>query len=134
MHPVASSEATIPRNLSVSQVVLASEASYILGMPVVKSALPKLRQGLLRMHPHPYSDPCLPVTQGSPAGLRVAAAALIAGLNEEQRLAVQRVLGGADYSLVLGMPGTGKTSLIVATVQPSLCKVSCLLTRVAHEL
>ena len=56
-------------------------------------------------------------TQGSAAAvLRAAAAALAAGLNAEQRLAVQRVLGGADYSLVLGMPGTGKTSLIVAAV------------------
>ncbi len=59
-----------------------------------------------------------PSTQGSAAAaLRAAAAALVAGLNTEQRLAVQRVLGGADYSLVLGMPGTGKTSLIVAAVR-----------------
>ena len=58
------------------------------------------------------------MTQGSAAAvLRAAAAALVAGLNAEQRLAVQRVLGGADYSLVLGMPGTGKTSLIVAAVR-----------------
>ena len=53
----------------------------------------------------------------SSAALRAAAAALSAGLNDDQRLAVQRVLGGADYSLVLGMPGTGKTSLIVAAVR-----------------
>ena len=53
---------------------------------------------------------------GLSAGLRAAAATLAAGLNDDQRLAVRRVLGGADYSLVLGMPGTGKTSLIVAAV------------------
>lgn len=33
-------------------------------------------------------------------------------LNEEQRQAVLRVLGTRDYVLILGMPGTGKTTTI----------------------
>ena len=57
------------------------------------------------------------LTQTAFAALKAAAAALAAGLNEEQRLAVRRVMGSADYSLVLGMPGTGKTSVIVAAVR-----------------
>lgn len=33
-------------------------------------------------------------------------------LNDEQREAVLRVLGTRDYALILGMPGTGKTTTI----------------------
>lgn len=35
-----------------------------------------------------------------------------AGMNSEQNLAVHRVLAARDYTLVLGMPGAGKTSTI----------------------
>ncbi|KAK5134417.1 hypothetical protein LTR08_006464 [Meristemomyces frigidus] len=33
-------------------------------------------------------------------------------MNEDQRLAVGKVLGAQDYALILGMPGTGKTTTI----------------------
>ena len=39
------------------------------------------------------------------------------GMNSEQHVAVQRVLAAQDYALVLGMPGAGKTTTIVAMVQ-----------------
>jgi hypothetical protein len=39
------------------------------------------------------------------------------GMNSEQYEAVQRVLGAQDYTLVLGMPGAGKTTTIVSMVQ-----------------
>ena len=35
-----------------------------------------------------------------------------AGMNSEQNQAVHRVLGAKDYTLVLGMPGAGKTTTI----------------------
>ncbi|BBN05891.1 DNA replication ATP-dependent helicase/nuclease Dna2 [Marchantia polymorpha subsp. ruderalis] len=37
-------------------------------------------------------------------------------LNEDQRHAINRILSAKDYTLILGMPGTGKTSTIVHTV------------------
>jgi DNA replication ATP-dependent helicase Dna2 len=39
------------------------------------------------------------------------------GMNSEQYEAVQRVLASQDYTLVLGMPGAGKTTTIVSMVQ-----------------
>ncbi|KAK9857614.1 hypothetical protein WJX84_004993 [Apatococcus fuscideae] len=40
-----------------------------------------------------------------------------AGLNADQHTAVQRLLAAEDYTLVLGMPGSGKTSTVVSAVQ-----------------
>jgi Cdc6-like AAA superfamily ATPase len=39
------------------------------------------------------------------------------GMNSEQHAAVSRVLAAEDYTLVLGMPGSGKTTTIVSMVQ-----------------
>jgi hypothetical protein len=39
------------------------------------------------------------------------------GLNDEQRLAVDRILSAQDYVCLLGMPGTGKTSTLVAAIR-----------------
>ena len=38
-------------------------------------------------------------------------------LNANQQEALQRVLAAEDYALLLGMPGTGKTTVIAAAVQ-----------------
>lgn len=38
-------------------------------------------------------------------------------LNSSQKLAMERVLDAEDYALVLGMPGTGKTTVIVALIK-----------------
>ncbi len=66
-------------------------------------------------------------TPGAGAGLRLrlrleAAERFLqsdggAGLNAEQAAAVRRVAGSEDYSLILGMPGTGKTSTIAAAIR-----------------
>lgn len=37
-------------------------------------------------------------------------------LNKDQRLAVRTVLRAEDYALILGMPGTGKTTVIAAII------------------
>ncbi|KIY45477.1 Dna2-domain-containing protein [Fistulina hepatica ATCC 64428] len=42
-------------------------------------------------------------------------------LNDSQRLAVRKALAAQDYALVLGMPGTGKTTVIAALIK---CLVS----------
>lgn len=38
-------------------------------------------------------------------------------LNSSQNLAMEKVLNAEDYALVLGMPGTGKTTVIVALIK-----------------
>ena len=38
-------------------------------------------------------------------------------LNSSQKLAMEKVLDAEDYALVLGMPGTGKTTVIVALIK-----------------
>ncbi|KAJ7535699.1 hypothetical protein O6H91_12G043000 [Diphasiastrum complanatum] len=42
------------------------------------------------------------------------------GVNDDQRRAILKILAARDYALILGMPGTGKTSTIVHAVQ-ALC-------------
>ena len=121
-------------------------------MPTIRSEERRCRQRLtltlsinltlnlalaLRLPLHRNSNPNTTMQSSEAAALRAAAAALVDGLNAEQRLAVQRVLGGADYSLVLGMPGTGKTSLIVAAVRcrrHSGCQTLCLIRLIALTL
>ena len=39
------------------------------------------------------------------------------GLNDQQKAAVRRVAAAQDYSLLLGMPGTGKTTTVAAIVR-----------------
>ncbi|GJE93896.1 DNA replication ATP-dependent helicase/nuclease DNA2 [Phanerochaete sordida] len=63
-----------------------------------------------------------------------AAKAIIAALNANQQEAVRRVLLAEDYALILGMPGTGKTTVIAALIQ---CLVllgkTVLLTSYTHS-
>lgn len=55
-------------------------------------------------------------------------------LNIDQQRAVQRVLNTLDYALILGMPGTGKTSTIAFTVRILLfLGFSVLVTSYTHS-
>ncbi|XP_047338486.1 DNA replication ATP-dependent helicase/nuclease JHS1 isoform X2 [Impatiens glandulifera] len=51
------------------------------------------------------------------------------GLNNDQRRAIVKILTAKDYALILGMPGTGKTSTMVHAVKALLMRgASILLT------
>lgn len=50
-------------------------------------------------------------------------------INDDQRKAIKKILSAKDYTLVLGMPGTGKTSTMVHAVKALLIRgASILLT------
>lgn len=42
---------------------------------------------------------------------------VIANLNQEQQAAIRKCLTANDYSLIMGMPGSGKTETIVGLVE-----------------
>ena len=48
--------------------------------------------------------------------LPAAESAALSTLNDDQQNAVHRILAAEDYALVLGMPGTGKTTMIAHAV------------------
>lgn len=55
-------------------------------------------------------------------------------LNKDQRLAVQTVLRAEDYALILGMPGTGKTTVIAALIKELVnAGKTVLLTSYTHS-
>ncbi|KAF5825579.1 hypothetical protein DUNSADRAFT_8461, partial [Dunaliella salina] len=57
-----------------------------------------------------------------------------AAMNEDQQAVVRSVLRMRDYALVLGMPGTGKTSTIVRAISALLCAGrTVLLTAYTHS-
>lgn len=54
-------------------------------------------------------------------------------MNEDQRSAVAKVLSAQDYALILGMPGTGKTTTIAHIIRALLAEgKSILLTSFTH--
>jgi len=68
------------------------------------------------------------------AGLDVDAKRQLGELNVDQREAVMRVLCAQDYALILGMPGTGKTTVIAAAVRALVAqKKTVLLSAYTHS-
>lgn len=67
-----------------------------------------------------------------PAHERVAQT--VARLNHNQQEAMRKVLSAEDYALILGMPGTGKTTVIAAIISALVCiGKSVLLTSYTHS-
>ncbi|XP_068614155.1 DNA replication ATP-dependent helicase/nuclease DNA2-like [Brachionichthys hirsutus] len=59
---------------------------------------------------------------------------ILKGLNKPQKQAMKKVLLSIDYTLVVGMPGTGKTTTICALVRIlHACGFSVLLTSYTHS-
>ncbi|THG99127.1 hypothetical protein EW026_g3162 [Hermanssonia centrifuga] len=59
---------------------------------------------------------------------------VVAKLNNNQQEAMRRVLGARDYALILGMPGTGKTTVVSAIIKALVCMgKSVLLTSYTHS-
>lgn len=57
-----------------------------------------------------------------------------ASLNVDQRRAIEKVMSAQDYALVLGMPGTGKTTTIAHIIQALVSQgKSVLLTSYTHS-
>ncbi|XP_037000307.2 DNA replication ATP-dependent helicase/nuclease DNA2 isoform X3 [Artibeus jamaicensis] len=61
-------------------------------------------------------------------------ASILKGLNKPQRQAMKKVLLSRDYTLIVGMPGTGKTTTMCALVRILYtCGFSVLLTSYTHS-
>ena len=59
---------------------------------------------------------------------------ILSTLNSDQLFAVEKVLSASDYALILGMPGTGKTTTIACIVQVLVeCGKRVLLASYTHS-
>ncbi|XP_061491165.1 DNA replication ATP-dependent helicase/nuclease DNA2 [Rhineura floridana] len=68
-----------------------------------------------------------------PSEAKETVANILKGLNKPQKQAMKQVLLSKDYTLVVGMPGTGKTTTICALVRILYaCGFSVLLTSFTH--
>nr|XP_032806001.1 DNA replication ATP-dependent helicase/nuclease DNA2 [Petromyzon marinus] len=69
-----------------------------------------------------------------PVDAKDTVAQILKGLNRPQRQAMKRVLLSRDYTLIVGMPGTGKTTTICTLVRIlHACGHSVLLTSYTHS-
>jgi len=67
-----------------------------------------------------FNPPCVPPSQ-------------LGEMNEDQKAAVSKVLSAQDYALILGMPGTGKTTTIAHIIRALLADdKTILLTSFTH--
>ncbi|XP_038047126.1 DNA replication ATP-dependent helicase/nuclease DNA2-like isoform X2 [Patiria miniata] len=69
-----------------------------------------------------------------PDSAKTKVAEILGSLNSDQQTAIKAVLRCQDYTLIIGMPGTGKTTTIVALVRIlCACDLSVLLTSYTHS-
>uniref|UniRef100_H3D8F0 DNA replication ATP-dependent helicase/nuclease n=1 Tax=Tetraodon nigroviridis TaxID=99883 RepID=H3D8F0_TETNG len=69
-----------------------------------------------------------------PKEAKDAVANILKGLNKPQKQAMKKVLLSKDYTLIVGMPGTGKTTTICTLVRIlHACGFSVLLTSYTHS-
>ncbi|KAL8929886.1 MAG: hypothetical protein Q9208_001030 [Pyrenodesmia sp. 3 TL-2023] len=74
-----------------------------------------------------------PTFRSRPGAYSLGSSASLTSLNDDQRNAVEKVLSAKDYALVLGMPGTGKTTTIAHLIRALTAQgKSVLLTSYTH--
>lgn len=83
----------------------------------------KRRELLIHLRPPRFEEACAPNDDEIPDHL-----------NPDQRVAMKRVLTAKDYALILGMPGTGKTTTIAEIILALVKRgKSVLLTSYTHS-
>ena len=74
-----------------------------------------------------------PVFTPSPTSYTLGATTSQLNINADQRAAIDKVMSAKDYALVLGMPGTGKTTTIAHIIRALVARgKSVLLTSYTH--
>ncbi|CAD0089321.1 unnamed protein product [Aureobasidium vineae] len=74
-----------------------------------------------------------PVFKPEPAAYALSGPASQLQINKDQRAAIDKVMSAKDYALVLGMPGTGKTTTIAHIIRALVTRgKSVLLTSYTH--
>ncbi|KAK5013370.1 DNA replication endonuclease-helicase Dna2, partial [Cryomyces antarcticus] len=74
-----------------------------------------------------------PIFKPSPTAYDLSGPQSQLEINSDQRVAIEKVMAAQDYALVLGMPGTGKTTTIAHIIRALVAKgKSVLLTSYTH--
>ncbi|KAI9738683.1 MAG: Tripartite DNA replication factor [Cirrosporium novae-zelandiae] len=107
------------------------------GMATVRNNLARLMEKDLFRAPELRKliiDGVAPTFKPSPSAYNVLPSASQASLNVDQKNAIEKVMSARDYALVLGMPGTGKTTTIVHILRALVSQgKSVLLTSYTHN-
>ncbi|XP_056268651.1 DNA replication ATP-dependent helicase/nuclease DNA2 isoform X2 [Pseudoliparis swirei] len=91
----------------------------------------RLRELVVDLRPPEFIDSLSSVL---PIAAKDTVANILKGLNHPQKQAMKKVLLSKDYTLIVGMPGTGKTTTICTLVRIlHSCGFSVLLTSYTHS-
>ncbi|XP_051504000.1 LOW QUALITY PROTEIN: DNA replication ATP-dependent helicase/nuclease DNA2 [Myxocyprinus asiaticus] len=91
----------------------------------------RLRELIVEFRPPQFIDSLSSVL---PRDAKETVANILKGLNKPQKQAMKKVLLSKDYTLIVGMPGTGKTTTICTLVRIlHACGFSVLLTSYTHS-
>ncbi|XP_077093323.1 DNA replication ATP-dependent helicase/nuclease DNA2 isoform X3 [Siphateles boraxobius] len=91
----------------------------------------RLRELIVEFRPPQFIDSLSSVL---PRDAKDTVANILKGLNKPQKQAMKKVLLSRDYTLIVGMPGTGKTTTICTLVRIlHACGFSVLLTSYTHS-
>ncbi|CAK8687740.1 unnamed protein product [Clavelina lepadiformis] len=121
---------SIDRHVWLSQISVQSALSNLSMLMDNYPQCNRLR-GLIISHREPTFQRSLNFI---PRSSKDEVAKMLQGLNRTQRQAIKRVLLSNDYTLVVGMPGSGKTTTIVAMIRILLlCGLRVLVTSYTHS-
>uniref|UniRef100_A0A3B3D4K1 DNA replication ATP-dependent helicase/nuclease n=1 Tax=Oryzias melastigma TaxID=30732 RepID=A0A3B3D4K1_ORYME len=91
----------------------------------------RLRKLIVDLHPPEF---IFNLSSVLPRDAKDTVADILKGLNKPQKQAMKKVLLSKDYTLIVGMPGTGKTTTICTLVRILIaCGFSVLLTSYTHS-